>query len=88
MHWCYCKNIFSIVFTDLLSCIKHCKISTENYCTNEPARKASLLKQLLFIKMKEGENIRNFLGKFMKTVDKLADTDLEINEGLLVPFYH
>jgi len=55
----------------------------EIYQSKGPARKATLLKQLITQKLKEGDDIREFLLKFFDTVDKLKDMEIEINKDLL-----
>lgn len=52
------------------------------HASKGPARKATLLKQLILTKL-EGSDVRTHLNKFMDTVDKLADMDVSINEDLL-----
>lgn len=52
------------------------------YASKGPARKASLLKQLIMTKL-EGNDVRAHLNTFMDIVDKLADMEIIINEDLL-----
>lgn len=52
------------------------------HASKGPARKATLLKQLILTKL-ESNDVRTHLNKFMDTVDKLADMDVTINEDLL-----
>lgn len=73
----------------LLKEIKKCKTAKalwdklrDIHASKGPARKATLLKQLILTKL-EGNNVRAHLNKFMDTVDKLADMDVAINEDLL-----
>lgn len=54
----------------------------EIHASKGPARKATLLKRLILTKL-EDSNVREHLNKFMDTVDKLAEMDVDINEELL-----
>lgn len=70
--------------------IKHCTTSNdvwrkleEVYHSRGPARKATLLKQLLFARMKEGENMMDHLNIFFGTVDKLMEMEILVAEDLL-----
>lgn len=69
---------------------KHCVTSREVWTKLEevfqskgPARKATLLKQLLFTKMCEKDNMTEHLNKFFNNVDKLAELDIDISKDLL-----
>ena len=53
------------------------------YQSKGPARKASLLKQLILHKMAEGEDVREQIRKFFDAVDKLHEMEVEINQDLL-----
>ncbi|CAK1553958.1 unnamed protein product [Leptosia nina] len=53
------------------------------YETKGPARKATLLKELLLRKMLDGDNIIDHPNKCMNNVDKLGDMGIEINNDLL-----
>ena len=48
-----------------------------------PARKAAFPKQLTLLKKKEGEDVRQHLGRFFNAVDKLGKMNLERNGDLL-----
>ncbi|KAH0816603.1 hypothetical protein GEV33_006188 [Tenebrio molitor] len=48
-----------------------------------PARKATLLKQLTQHKMREDDDVREHVARFMDTVDKLQGMNIEINGDLL-----
>jgi hypothetical protein len=53
------------------------------YKSKGPARKATLLKQLIQHKMHEDDDVRKHVAKFMDTVDKLQGMNIEINGDLL-----
>lgn len=53
------------------------------YHSQGPARKATLLKQVILKKMTENENVRDHLNNFLEIVDKLRDMQIEINPELL-----
>lgn len=70
--------------------IKHCKTSNEVWKKLEqvfqssgPAKKAALLKKLLFSKMGEGDNMADHITNFVNTVDKLNEMEILISEDLL-----
>jgi len=70
--------------------IKHCVTSNDVwiklqsiYESKGPAKKASLLKQLLFKKMNHNENMAEHLNSFTDTVDKLNELDIKIADDLL-----
>lgn len=70
--------------------VKHCATSkevwaklVEVYQSKGPARKATLLKQLLFSKMGEGDNMTEHLNKFFNTVDRLTELEIEVSDDLL-----
>ena len=70
--------------------IKHCSTSNEVwrkleevYHSRGPARKATLLKQLLFTKMRDGGNMMDHLNNFFGTVDKLSEMEILVAEDLL-----
>lgn len=48
-----------------------------------PARRATLLKQLMLHKMDENGDVREHIRKFSETVDKLDEMGIKINEDLL-----
>lgn len=69
--------------------IKNCNTSRdiwnrlcEIYQSTGPARKATLLKQLILYRMEENEDIRSHLRKFCDTVDKLHEMNVEIHPDL------
>ncbi|GBM98018.1 Intersectin-1 [Araneus ventricosus] len=73
-----------------LSQIKNCKTSHELwtklkniYESKVPARKATLLKQLLFTKMTYSKNRNEHINKFFMLVDKLKEMEIEIANDLL-----
>ncbi|XP_050672420.1 uncharacterized protein LOC126970513 isoform X1 [Leptidea sinapis] len=83
-------ELFLIISPGELKQVKNCQTSKDVWDTLEsiyyskgPARKASLLKELILKKKKDGDNIVNHLNKFMDIVDKLADMDIPINKDLL-----
>lgn len=53
------------------------------YESQGPARKAMLLKSLIHLKMKDGEDMRTHLANFADVVDKLEDLELNINQELV-----
>jgi hypothetical protein len=70
--------------------IKNCKTSNDVwsklktvYESKGPAKKATLLKQLLFRKMSSSENMADHINGFFETVDKLQEMDITIADDLL-----
>jgi hypothetical protein len=70
--------------------IRSCETSREIWMKLEsiyeskgPARKATLLKQLIQHKMREDDDVREHVARFMDTVDKLQGMNIEINGDLL-----
>jgi hypothetical protein len=70
--------------------IRSCETSREIWMKLEsiyeskgPARKATLLKQLIQHKMREDDDVREHVARFMVTVDKLQGMNIEINGDLL-----
>lgn len=53
------------------------------YASKGPARKATLLKQLILQRMVDGEDVREHMAKFFDAVNKLAAMEVEINGELL-----
>lgn len=53
------------------------------YLFQGPTRKATLLEQLLSQKMREGDDVQDYLSHFMSTVDNLQQMKVEINGDLL-----
>lgn len=53
------------------------------YASKGPARKASLLKQVILAKLDAQGDVREHLKAFMDNVDKLSDLGVEINNDLL-----
>lgn len=53
------------------------------YQSKGPARKATLLKQLMLQKMKDGDDAREHTKRFFDAVDKLHEMEIEINSDLL-----
>jgi len=53
------------------------------YASKGPARKATLLKQLILQRMSEGGDVRDYMSRFFDAVDKLAAMEVEINGDLL-----
>lgn len=83
-------ELFLIISPGELKQVKNCETSKQVWDTLEsiyhskgPARKASLLKELILRKMKDSDSIVDHLNKFMDIVDKLADMDITINKDLL-----
>ena len=70
--------------------IKNCTTSKEIweklhnvYQSKCPARKATLLKSLILLKLRNGEDMRDHLHSFFDIVDKLQEMELEINDDLI-----
>ncbi|XP_050574685.1 uncharacterized protein LOC126914597 isoform X4 [Bombus affinis] len=70
--------------------VKHCKTShevwnklKEVYESKGPARKATLLKQLLFTKMSRSEDMSDHLNNFFSHADKLKEMDIVVADDLL-----
>lgn len=81
--------VLSISPTELKH-IRNCNTSKEVwdrlksvYASQGLMRKAALLEQLLLKKMREDEDVRDYLSRYMDTVDKLHNMDIEINGDLL-----
>lgn len=74
-----------------ISYIKACKTSAEAWNTLKdvhrpkgPVRKVTLFKQLLGMRMGEGECVQQHVCKFAAISDKLAETGIELQEELFV----
>lgn len=74
-----------------LSYIKSCKSAREAWDSlsqvhrpKGPVRKVSLFKQLLGMRMNEGDGIQEYLCEFTSVVDQLHQTGIELAEELLV----
>lgn len=84
------SELLLIIAPSELKQVKNCKSSKDVWDTLEgiynskgPARKATLLKELILRKMKDSDDTVDHLNKFMDIVDKLADMDITINKDLL-----
>lgn len=84
------SELVLIISPSELKLIKNCKTSKEVWDTLQntfqssgPARKATLLKQLIIHKLKDEENVRDHVNKFMDIVNKLNEMDITINSDLL-----
>jgi hypothetical protein len=82
------KSRFNI--SNELRQIKNCVTSNgiwkklkELYESKGPARKATLLKQLIMSKMNEGETMKNHLNNFFNIIDKLEEMELKIVDDLV-----
>jgi len=53
------------------------------YASKGPARKATLLKQLILQKLSESGDVRDYVNKFFYAVDRLAAMDVQIHVDLL-----
>lgn len=53
------------------------------YQSRGPARKATLLKQLILHRMQDGDDVRHHVRKFFDAVDKLSEMEVDINADLL-----
>lgn len=81
--------VLSISATELKQ-IKGCDTSRDVwrkletiYQSKGPARKATLLKQLMLHRMEEGGDVREHVAKFFDAVDKLRDMEVEVNPDVL-----
>lgn len=70
--------------------VKECETSREVwlkleeiYQSRGPAKKATLLKQLMLQHMREGDDVREHLRRFFDAADKLNDMEVTINPDLL-----
>lgn len=73
-----------------LTHVKSCKTSHElwiklksTYESTGPARKATVLKQLLFSKMSESKAMSDHLNEFFTLVDKVNELEIQIADDLL-----
>ena len=71
--------------------VKHCATARDVwlklqdvYQSKGPARKATLLKQLLFTKLKEEESMIEHLNMFFGIIDRLSEMDIQVSKDLLV----
>lgn len=83
-------DIILSISTSKLKQVKGCITSREVwqklgniYQSKEPARKATLLKQLILQRMEEGGDVHNHIRKFFDTIDKLNEIEININPDLL-----
>ena len=83
-------DIILAISSGELKQVKGCKSSKDVwdklssiYESKGPARKASLLKNLVLKRMKTGDSVRDHLNDFFDVVDKLENMDIVINEDLL-----
>ena len=53
------------------------------YQSKGPARKATLLKQLILHNMQEGEDVRDHISRFFHAMDKLEEMEVNVNQDLL-----
>lgn len=84
------SDLILIISPSELKQVKNCATSKElweilenTYQSRGPARKATLLKRLILMKMKENSDVHDHINKFMDTVDKLNALEIEINSELL-----
>lgn len=70
--------------------VKNCKTSADIwnklksiYDSKGPAKRASLLKQLLLSKLTNDDQIKDHLKQFMETADKLAEMDIQVHDDIL-----
>lgn len=73
-----------------LNYIKNCTTShdvwnklSDTYESKGPARKATLLKQLLFSRMSEEDDMTEHINKFTSTVDKLKELEITVSEDII-----
>ena len=57
---------------------------TEIYESRGPARKTSLLKKLILMRLKEGDDVMKHITEFTETVNRLKEVNLEIVSEMLV----
>lgn len=83
-------DIILAVSSSELCHIKRCKTSREVWKTLEevyrskgPARKAILLKQLLFNKMSDDGSMQEHLNNFFNCVDKLKEIEIQVADDIL-----
>lgn len=81
--------ILSIHFSELQQ-VRDCETSREVwlklesiYASKGPARKATLLKQLILQRLQEGNDVREHMARFFNAVDKLMAMGVEVNGDLL-----
>ena len=84
------SDIILSISTNELKQVKNCETAREMwtkleffYQSTSPARKATLLKNLMLRKMADNGDVRDHLTSFFDTVDKLNDMEVEINPDLL-----
>ncbi|BES98060.1 Hydra magnipapillata [Nesidiocoris tenuis] len=70
--------------------IKGCKTSRDVWMklkqihqSTGPAKKATLLRQLITARMKEGQDVKEYLSNFIELVEKLQDMEIPIHQDLL-----
>ena len=70
--------------------VQHCKTSRELwtklqniYESKGPARKANLIKKLIRTKLKDEEDIKQFLDDFFDTRDKLSQMNVEVSDDMI-----
>ncbi|XP_049316543.1 uncharacterized protein LOC125779311 [Bactrocera dorsalis] len=65
--------------------VRGCETSREVsiYASKGPARKATLLKQLMLQKLDESDDVKEHMAKFFDAVDKLESMNVQINGDLL-----
>lgn len=61
-------------------------LKLEAYASKGPARKATLLKQLVQHKLTDDGDVREHLSKFFDNVDKLSAMDVEMNGEIKSPY--
>ncbi|KAL6438802.1 hypothetical protein ACFW04_003707 [Cataglyphis niger] len=83
-------DIILLIKPSQLKQIKECRTLRELwlklysiYQLSGPARKATLIKQLTYHHMQEGEDMRKHIQRFFDTVDRLNEMEVEINSDLL-----
>lgn len=84
------SELILIISPSELKQIKNCKTAhviwkklNETHASKCPARKATLLKQLILTKYERGNDIREHLNNFMDVVDKLEEMNVTVHEDLL-----
>lgn len=84
------SDLILSISSSQLKHIRNCETSNEVwtklasiYASQGPTRKATLLEQLLCQKMRDGDDVRDYLSRFMNIVDNLRQMDIDVNGELL-----
>lgn len=84
------SDLILAISTPELRQVKNCETSNEIwkklhnvYESKGPARKANLLKSLILLKMKNGDDMRDHLRNFFEIVDKLEEMEMKVDEDMI-----